>query len=114
MPKQKGKDGKMFSTHGVVKPKLTVKASCLGCHRDSTVEKKLYEIESIINYTKGKMRTAYAHYGYKGATKTHKLPSPTSISYDRYHVDRLSICRYNAQNQIMMKGKYYFGNRQYS
>jgi hypothetical protein len=56
MPKQKGKDGKMFSTHGVVKPKLTVKASCLGCHPDSTVEKKLYEIESIINYTKGKMR----------------------------------------------------------
>ncbi len=56
MPKQKGKDGKMFSTHGVVKPKHSVKASCLGCHPDSTVEKKLYEIESIINYTKGKMR----------------------------------------------------------
>ena len=56
MPKMKGKDGKSFSTHGVVKPKLTVKASCLGCHKDSTVEKKLYEIESIINYTKGKMR----------------------------------------------------------
>ncbi|MEW6332832.1 MAG: ammonia-forming cytochrome c nitrite reductase subunit c552 [Thermodesulfobacteriota bacterium] len=58
MPKQKGKDGKVFSTHGVVKPKLNVKASCLGCHRDSTVEKKLYEIESIINYTRGKMRKA--------------------------------------------------------
>ncbi|NTV48157.1 MAG: ammonia-forming cytochrome c nitrite reductase subunit c552 [Geobacteraceae bacterium] len=56
MPKMKGKDGKVFSTHGVVKPKMTVKASCLGCHPDSTVEKKLYEIESIINYTKGKMR----------------------------------------------------------
>ena len=56
MPKIKGKDGKMFSTHGVVKPKHNVKASCLGCHPKSTVEKKLYEIESIINYTKGKMR----------------------------------------------------------
>ena len=56
MPKIKGKDGKMFSTHGVVKPKHNVKASCLGCHPESTVEKKLYEIESIINYTKGKMR----------------------------------------------------------
>ncbi len=56
MPKIKGKDGKMFSTHGVVKPKHNVKASCLGCHPDSTAEKKLYEIESIINYTKGKMR----------------------------------------------------------
>jgi formate-dependent nitrite reductase cytochrome c552 subunit len=58
MPKQKGKDGRMFSTHGMVKPKLTVKTSCLGCHPESTVEKKLYEIESIINYTKGKMRKA--------------------------------------------------------
>ena len=48
----------MFSTHGMVKPKLTVKASCLGCHPDSTVEKKLYQIESITNYTKGKMRKA--------------------------------------------------------
>jgi len=58
MPKIKGKDGKMFSTHGVVKPKLAVKASCLGCHPDSTVDKKQYEMESIINYTKGKMRKA--------------------------------------------------------
>jgi len=56
MPKQKGKDGKMFSTHGVVKPKQNIKAACLGCHPDSTVEKKQYEMESIINYTKGKMR----------------------------------------------------------
>ena len=32
MPKQKGKDGKRFSNHGVVRPKLTVKDSCLGCH----------------------------------------------------------------------------------
>lgn len=58
MPKVKGKDGKLFSTHGVIKPKLAVKAACLGCHTDSTVEKKLYEMESIINYTKGKMRKA--------------------------------------------------------
>ena len=58
MPKVKGKDGKMFSNHGVVKPKLGIKASCLGCHPDSTVEQKQYEMESIINYTKGKMRKA--------------------------------------------------------
>ena len=56
MPKMKGKDGKTFSTHGVVKPKYSVKASCLGCHPKDSAEKKLYEIESIINYTKGKMR----------------------------------------------------------
>ena len=54
----KGKDGKMFSTHGVIKPKQNVKASCLGCHPKSTVEQKQYEMESIINYTKGKMRKA--------------------------------------------------------
>jgi formate-dependent nitrite reductase cytochrome c552 subunit len=56
MPKQKGKNGKQFSTHGVVKPKQTVKASCLGCHPKDTAEQKLYQIESVINYTKGKMR----------------------------------------------------------
>ena len=56
MPKQKGKDGKMFSTHGVIKPKHNVKAACLGCHPESSVEKKQYEMDSIINYTKGKMR----------------------------------------------------------
>jgi formate-dependent nitrite reductase cytochrome c552 subunit len=58
MPKQKGRDGKIFSTHGVVKPKQNVKAACLGCHPDSTVEKKQYEMDSVINYTKGKMRKA--------------------------------------------------------
>ncbi len=58
MPRMKGKDGKLFSTHGVVKPRQNIKASCLGCHPDSTVEKKQYEMDSIINYTKGKMRKA--------------------------------------------------------
>jgi len=58
MPKMKGKDGKMFSTHGVVKPKQAVKASCLGCHPKNTAEQKMYELESVINYTKGKMRKA--------------------------------------------------------
>jgi nitrite reductase (cytochrome c-552) len=50
----------MFSTHGVLKPKQNVKASCLGCHAHAkdTVEQKLYQIESVINYTKGKMRKA--------------------------------------------------------
>jgi len=58
MPKQKGKDGKIFSAHGVVKPKQNVKASCLGCHPKSSVEQKQYELDSVINYTKGKMRKA--------------------------------------------------------
>jgi formate-dependent nitrite reductase cytochrome c552 subunit len=56
MPKMKGKDGKMFSTHGVVKPINTVKESCLGCHPKNSVDSKKYQIESVRNYVKGKMR----------------------------------------------------------
>src|SRR6185369_12732246 len=51
MPKMKGKDGKAFSNHGVVRPKLAVKASCLGCHPKSSAESSLYQIESVVNYT---------------------------------------------------------------
>ncbi|MSN26546.1 MAG: ammonia-forming cytochrome c nitrite reductase subunit c552 [Geobacter sp.] len=58
MPKGKGKDGKAFSNHGVIRPKNHIKESCLGCHPKSTVEQKLYQIEAAQNYTKGKMRKA--------------------------------------------------------
>lgn len=56
MPKQKGKDGKIFSTHGVIRPLADVKASCMGCHPKDGVNAKKYEIETIRNYVKGKMR----------------------------------------------------------
>ncbi len=56
MPKQKGKDGKIFSTHGVIRPLADVKASCMGCHPKDGVDAKKYEIETIRNYVKGKMR----------------------------------------------------------
>lgn len=56
MPRQKGKDGKLFSTHGVIRPANEVKASCLGCHPKDSVGAKKYEIETIRNYVKGKMR----------------------------------------------------------
>ncbi len=58
MPKMKGADGKSFSTHGVVKPIERVKESCVACHKDSTPAKAKWQIESIRNYTKGKMRKA--------------------------------------------------------
>ena len=58
MPKAKGKNGKQFSNHGVVRPINTVKESCLGCHPKSNVEQKKYQIETVRNYTKGKMRKA--------------------------------------------------------
>jgi formate-dependent nitrite reductase cytochrome c552 subunit len=58
MPKQKGKNGKQFSSHGVIRPKHHVKEACLGCHPKATVEEKLYQIDTIQNYTRGKMRKA--------------------------------------------------------
>jgi formate-dependent nitrite reductase cytochrome c552 subunit len=56
MPKMKGKDGKMFSAHNVSRPLNSVKESCLGCHPKDSVDAKKYEIESVRNYVKGKMR----------------------------------------------------------
>jgi nitrite reductase (cytochrome c-552) len=56
MPPARDKSGKTFRTHGMVRPKNHVKESCLRCHPDSTVEKKLYQIEAIQNYIRGKMR----------------------------------------------------------
>jgi nitrite reductase (cytochrome c-552) len=58
MPKQKGKNGKMYSTHGMIRPKNHIKESCLGCHPNYTAEQKLYQIDAIQNYTRGKMRKA--------------------------------------------------------
>lgn len=58
MPQQKGKNGKMFSNHGVTRPKLTVKESCISCHPNSTVQRKAFQIETVQGYIKGKMRKA--------------------------------------------------------
>jgi nitrite reductase (cytochrome c-552) len=56
MPRIKDKDGKTFTSHMVIKPRNHVKEACLRCHPDSTVEKKLYQIDAVQNYIKGKMR----------------------------------------------------------
>jgi formate-dependent nitrite reductase cytochrome c552 subunit len=58
MPKAKGKGGKAFTDHGVLRPKNHVKEACLGCHPKATVEQKLFQIEAVQNYTRGKMRKA--------------------------------------------------------
>ena len=58
MPKKKGKSGKAFSTHGVIRPKNHTREACLGCHPKSSAEQKNYQIEAVQNYTKGKMRKA--------------------------------------------------------
>ena len=56
MPIMKNKAGKSFKSHMVVKPRNHVKESCLRCHPQYTAEQKLYQIDAIQNYIKGKMR----------------------------------------------------------
>jgi formate-dependent nitrite reductase cytochrome c552 subunit len=63
MPKEKNKAGKAFTSHQVVRPKDHVKQSCMGCHPDSTPEEKLYQIQAVQNYTRGKMRESEAAIG---------------------------------------------------
>ena len=58
MPVMKNKAGKSFTSHMVIKPKDHVREACLRCHPKFTVEQKLYQIQAIQNYTKGKMRKA--------------------------------------------------------
>lgn len=58
MPVMKDKNGKTFKSHGVVKPRLHVKESCLRCHPKWSEKKALYLIEGDQNYIKGKMRKA--------------------------------------------------------
>ncbi|MRR53285.1 MAG: ammonia-forming cytochrome c nitrite reductase subunit c552 [Deltaproteobacteria bacterium] len=56
MPPMKDASGKSYRNHGVIRPIHDVKAACMRCHQNSTVRKKLYEIETIQNYIRGKMR----------------------------------------------------------
>jgi len=56
MPKVKTKAGKPFTNHGVIRPIASVKAACIGCHPGTTVEQKHYQIETVQNYIRGKMR----------------------------------------------------------
>lgn len=58
MPQEKNSAGETFTGHQVVRPKHNVEASCMGCHQDSTPEEKLYQIQAVQNYTRGKMRKA--------------------------------------------------------
>jgi formate-dependent nitrite reductase cytochrome c552 subunit len=60
MPREKNKEGKTFTSHQVIRPKDHVKQACMGCHPKSTVEEKLYQIQAVQNYTRGKMRKAEA------------------------------------------------------
>ncbi|MBU4176337.1 MAG: ammonia-forming cytochrome c nitrite reductase subunit c552 [Proteobacteria bacterium] len=63
MPKEKNAAGKAYTSHQVVRPKDHVKQACLTCHPKSTVEEKLYQIQAVQNYTRGKMRKSEAALG---------------------------------------------------
>ena len=58
MPIMKNKQGKSFKSHMVIKPRNHIKEACLRCHPQYTAEQKLYQIDAIQNYIKGKMRKA--------------------------------------------------------
>jgi formate-dependent nitrite reductase cytochrome c552 subunit len=60
MPEMKNKKGKSYTSHQVIRPKHHVKEACLKCHPDSSAEEKLYQIQAVQNYTRGKMRKAEA------------------------------------------------------
>ena len=58
MPVMKNKQGKSYKSHMVIKPKNHVKEACLRCHPQFTSEQKLYQLDAVQNYVKGKMRKA--------------------------------------------------------
>ncbi len=60
MPKVKNAKGKVYTSHWQASPRNYVRETCLSpsCHPKLTPEQALYEIDSVKNYTKGKMRKA--------------------------------------------------------
>jgi nitrite reductase (cytochrome c-552) len=58
MPKVKGKNGKMYTSHQQMSPRYQIKETCLSCHTDWTEKDALYSINAIQNYTRGKMADA--------------------------------------------------------
>lgn len=63
MPKEKNAQGVTFTSHEVIRPKDDAGKACMSCHPDSSPEEKLYQIKTVQNYTKGKMREAEAALG---------------------------------------------------
>ena len=57
MPKIK-QDGKTFTSHFQRSPRYNVKDTCVKCHNDMTEQQALYTIDSVQNYTRGKLAKA--------------------------------------------------------
>jgi nitrite reductase (cytochrome c-552) len=61
MPKETNAAGQQFTSHQQVRPRHHVEQSCLPCHPDSSVEEKVYQIDTVRNYTRSKQRKAEYH-----------------------------------------------------
>lgn len=57
MPKIK-QDGKTYTSHFQRSPRYNVKDTCLKCHNDMNEQQAVYTIDSIQNYTRGKLAKA--------------------------------------------------------
>ncbi len=58
MPKLKGKNGRSFTSHFAVTPKVQLKETCLKCHPKWSKEQAGYAIDSVKAHIRGKMRKA--------------------------------------------------------
>ncbi len=61
MPKKKLANGKTLTSHAQKSPRYQVKETCLTCHKDWSEKDALYHIDSIQNYTRGKIMKAEHH-----------------------------------------------------
>jgi formate-dependent nitrite reductase cytochrome c552 subunit len=57
-PKMKGKDGKVYTSHFAVTPRVNLKGTCLKCHKGWNEEQARYTIDSVKAHIRGKMRKA--------------------------------------------------------
>lgn len=58
MPKVKNKQGRTFTSHWQTSPRNYLNETCIRCHAGMTPEDAIYQIDSIKNFTRGKMRKA--------------------------------------------------------
>lgn len=57
MPKVRA-DGKEFTSHQQISPRYNLNDTCVRCHGELTEKQALYQIDSIQNYTRGKIAKA--------------------------------------------------------
>jgi len=58
MGKVKGEGGEEFTSHAMLRPAHNIEGACYGCHQDSSPKELEYQIETVRNYTRGKIRKA--------------------------------------------------------